>query len=488
MATNELTGEKEIPAILPPLWQHQKAAIAKAGNRFALFFDPGTGKTRTAIELFKREAGHSTTGHWHKAIIFAPLNVCRNWENELKEYLGENYRVYLVAGQIKKAKLKAFDDFRRHGVIAPATKHAFLICNLECLRAEPYVNAIAASGAKFIVVDESHNFKGHNSAQTNGLFALLKLLNPTHLYLLTGTPAPQGEIDLWSTLSFLNKTNDIFFVWRKKHFIDRNERWKGKDKYFPKYEITPQGEANIQRLLSECSLTAKKDKVLDLPELLRVNLYAEMSPVQKRHYETMKDFLFAIDAEGNELNAANLLTRTLRLQQILAGVLGEVLISDNPRLTALDSAVELTGTEQFIIWTIFQPTYQQLGDRLADKGITYGYLTGEQSAAERADTIASFQAGELRAVIAHPKAGGVGVNLTAASYSIHYTKNFNLVDDLQAEARNYRGGSERHKVITRIDIITPDTVDEDITRALREKKSVQDFILDLKKRKIMGEI
>ena len=56
------------------------------------------------------------------------------------------------------------------------------------------------------------------------------------------------------------------------------------------------------------------------------------------------------------------------------------------------------------------------------------------------------------------------------------------MDDLQAEARNYRGGSERHERITRIDIVTPDTIDEDIMEALRAKRSVQDFILGLKRK------
>ena len=74
------------------------------------------------------------------------------------------------------------------------------------------------------------------------------------------------------------------------------------------------------------------------------------------------------------------------------------------------------------------------------------------------------------------------MNLTAASYSIHYTRSFSLVDDLQCEARNYRGGSERHESITRIDIVTPDTIDEEIITALREKKTVQDFIMSIKER------
>ena len=73
------------------------------------------------------------------------------------------------------------------------------------------------------------------------------------------------------------------------------------------------------------------------------------------------------------------------------------------------------------------------------------------------------------------------MNLTAASYGIHYLKNFSLTDDLQSEARNYRGGSEIHKKITRIDIVAEDTIDEDITKALAAKKTVQEFIMGLKK-------
>lgn len=459
-----------------PLWQHQKDAIAKAGNRFALHFDPGTGKSRTAIELFKkcRALGKQTTPR--KAIIFAPLNVCRNWENELREYLGEDHIVTIVAGGTKQKKIGGLSVFATCRARLPH----FLLCNIESLRSKEYIALLAKSGAEFIIADEFHNFKTPNSLQTKGFLQVLDVLAPKYVYLLTGTPAPQGEIDLWTTFKVLDKTRDNFFIWRKKHFDDKNERNRGRSYYWPDYRIRPESRELFKKWLDELSLTARKDDVLDLPPLLHTSIYAEMSPEQKKHYETMLDFLFAIDSDGNELNASNLLSRTLRLQQILAGILGDVAIANNPRLAALDAAIEKTQGEQFIVWTIFRPTYGHIGERLADAGISFGTLTGDDSAEARHDTIQRFQAGEIRALIANPKAGGVGVNLTAASYSIHYTKNFSLVDDLQAEARNYRGGSERHKRITRIDIITPDTIDEEISKALRDKKSVQDFILGLK--------
>lgn len=486
------------PPFIPPLWLHQREAVERAGKRFALFFDPGTGKTRTTIELFRKALGHGIRGTgWGrgstlqkmKALIFAPLNVCRNWETELKQYLCLPYKTWLVSGQSKKAKLEILQSYRE----AVEDCHMFLIVNIETLRAKEYRELLSKSGATFVVVDESHNFKSPTALQTKGLFNVLNNLKPDYLYLLTGTPAPQGEIDLWSTFALLGRTNDPFFVWRKKHFDDKNERRRGTRSYWPDYQVRQSSREQFQRVLAECSQTARKNEVLDLPPLLRTQLYTEMGPEQARYYETMFEYLFAIDKDGNELNASNVLSRTLRLQQILAGFLNDIPIRDNPRLATLREAVEKVPTrpphgclcpsgEQFIVWTIFKPTYKAVGEMLEGMGISYGLLTGEQHPEMRHKIMEAFQSGQLRALIAHPKAGGVGVNLTAASYSIHYTRGYNLVDDLQAEARNYRGGSERHQRITRIDIVTPDTLDEDILEALRAKRSVQDFILGLKRK------
>lgn len=454
-----------------PLWQHQQEALrraSRAAGRFALFFDPGCGKTRTALEIF-------TWSKESRIVILAPLNVCRNWQNEIKQYAPQIKDIFVAAGQVKAKKLKLIDLFQN------CKTSAALIINLESLRSKEYREVLHKFKEHFLVVDESHNFKSATSLQTKGLIELSEIWKPRHLYLLTGTPAPQGEIDLWSTFYLLKKTDKPFFVWRKIYFDDKNLRRAGTRGYFPDFVVRNTSKVEFQQLLSQCSVVANKNQVLDLPPLLRTSVYCELSPAQRQHYDTMFEFLFAVDKEGHELEASNILSRTLRLQQIVAGFLGEVPVKENSRIDALKYAIEKTNNAQFLIWTIFKSTYKQVGEVLDELGIKYAYLTGEQSAEERHENMMAFQNGELRALIAHPRAGGVGVNLTAASYSIHYTKNFNLVDDLQCEARNYRGGSEVHDRITRIDIIAENTIDEDITEALASKKTVQDFILGLKK-------
>jgi len=480
------------PEPLPELWSHQKEILIRATDKFALHWSPGVGKSRAAILLYLRAKDNAPTPNAAcrgKAIIISPLTVTRNWQGEIEKYLGLPHKILLVAGQSKAKKLATIKEFAE----SHYNGNLFLLINIESLRSKEYVDLLCQSGAEFIVADESHQFKSPTSLQTKGLFQMVNTLQPKHLYLLTGTPAPGGQIDLYTTFALLGKTKDSFFIWRKRHFIDKNERRRAMNNYWPEYYVSPKSKEYFQKILLECSSVANKDDVLDLPPLLHTNIYCEMSPDQKRHYDTMKEYLFAIDSDGNELNAANVLVRTLRLQQILAGFIGETPIAENPRIKALEDAIEKTngnimadGTtgkpEQFVVWSIFKSTYKQIGSLLDSLGITYGLLTGEQTAEERHQYVTDFQAGKVRALIGHPKAGGIGINLTAASYSIHYTKSYSLVDDMQSEARNYRGGSERHKTITRIDIVTAGTIDEDISTALREKKSVQDFILGLKQK------
>ena len=467
---------------LPPLWSHQKSAIEKAtangNNKFALFFEMGTGKTRTVLELIRKE-------DWvTRVLVVAPIQVCRNWPNEIKKYLQLPFTISLVTGT-SNARIRTIKEFSEapspHSVYGRVIQ--FLIVNIETLRTANYRSEIYKSGCSVVVVDESHNFKSPTSLQTKGLFDVVGQLKPAFLYLLTGTPAPNSEMDLWSTFRLLGKTKEPYFVWRKKYFEDKNARRFGMRGYWPDFRIRESSKMEFRGLLDQCSITARKDEVLDLPPLLRTNVYCELSPVQRKHYETMEEYLFAIDSEGNELNAANILTRTLRMQQIVAGLLGEEPIADNPRLSALEYAIQITEDDnkaQFIIWTVFERTYKQIAAILDAKSITFGMLVGEVTAATRQQYVEEFQAGNLRAIIAHPRVGGEGINLNAASYSIHYTKSFSLTHDLQCEARNYRGGSEKHKKVTRIDIVAQDTVDEDINEALADKKDVQDFILGLK--------
>lgn len=519
--------------MIPDIWTHQKQAIAKRRDRFCLFFDTGTGKTRTALEFFRAEGGK---GKW---IVIAPLNVCRNWEAEIRKFLGTKIAVFIIAGKgTPEFKLKQIDRYATH------IGSAFLCINTESLQQSRYVDYLCqhAGIPVGLIIDECHQFKTADSARTQNLLRLERAMKFRYLYALTGTPIPNGEIDQWIYLRLMRKTEAPFPFWRKRYFVDTEGRdeaddylirlynylstnhphlapeknyneWKARLKKvayrgelrpiwdvliklklcktpylewrdstiqklfaYPKWEVTEEGREKFRADLSECSMTAKKNEVIDLPPLLKQTLYFEMDAKQAKAYSEMaKDFRTYIESEGRALVARNFLSRVIRLQQISAGVIDG--IDAARRLDALRYAIEIVGDAQFLVWTIFERTYETIAGVLEDRNISYGMLTGDVKADVRQETMEKFQRGEIRAIVAHPKAGGIGVNLTAASYSIHYTKSYDAAEDAQAEARNYRGGSERHERITRIDILGEGTIDEAIHEAITNKRDLQDVVL-----------
>lgn len=516
------------------LWLHQQKAIEKRKDKFCLFFDTGTGKTRTALEFLNIDSPRKT-------LIIAPLNVCRNWIDEIKKFSldSDSLKIFLVAGSqttVKKKKiLKEFNQCKNKSV---------LITNTETLGIDNYLNEIIGAGIEFLIVDEAHDFKNPESNRGKGLIKLVNAERVKNIYLLTGTPTPQGKIDLYTPMFLTGYEKLPYYAWKKKHFFDENSieesneyfkklyswlksngyetsldfwNWKKflgepynqtmlkeiwqkiytakmcndswiewryktlkKLKAFPKLKPQKQSNEYFETFLKEYTLTANKNECLDLPPLVKTKMFFELKGEQLRIYKELKENLKTQLRSGEEVKTPNLLTNLLRLQQVCAGNYEEKNF-DHDRLKVLKDAIEKTNGEQFIIWTIFSHSYQEISNLLDSLNIDFGMLTGETSAEARHQVMKSFQEGKLRAIIAHPKAGGVGVNLTKASYSIHYTKDFNLVNDMQCEARNYRGGSEMHEKITRIDILAQDTVDEKVHEALLHKKSVQDFILNLNK-------
>ena len=111
-------------------------------------------------------------------------------------------------------------------------------------------------------------------------------------------------------------------------------------------------------------------------------------------------------------------------------------------------------------------------------------LTGDHNSKEKGEQVDLFQNDpECRVIIANRGAGGVGVNLTAASYSIVYSRNFRLDEELQSEARNHRGGSEIHEQIVKIDLVAADTIEMGVLESLSNKLEGATAVLDMIRRK-----
>lgn len=456
------------------LWAHQTSAVerAKSLNYFGLFFDTGTGKTRTAIEILNyRYAEHGKT---LKTLIVTPLVVVENFRRELERFChAPKDKIVALTGDWKK-RVKTFDIMQNGNFIC--------ITNYESLYNKDFFKRVNDWSPEIIVLDELHKIKDIKAKRTK----LCTILSKTakYRYGLSGTPILNTQLDLFSQIAFLDHGETFgknFFIFRARYFHDTNIQRKGSHSYFPNWVPREGIDKELKSLIAPFTMVAKKSECLDLPPMVRKEVIVTMGEDQAKAYKSMKkDFIAFI--KDKACTAEMALTKSLRLQQIVSGFMktedeSEILFSDIPRLTVLRSLLEdITLSHKVIIWCAFKKNYEMVEIVCRSMGLGYAMLHGETP--NRQEEIDRFQTDNTTQVmIANPAAGGIGVNLTAASYMIYYSKSFSLEHDLQSEARCYRGGSEIHESITRIDLISPATIDGLILAILKEKKEIGSRVL-----------
>ena len=373
------------------------------------------------------------------------------------------------------------------------TQGKIWITNYETMLMEDIHNVLCNT-VQFLICDESHKLKNLQASRTK---AVIKVADRTKRRLiLTGSPILNSPMDIFSQYRVLDKGASFgqnFFVFRGKYFYDRNAGMPPQS-YFPDWRPRPGIDRELNQIIYKKALKADKKDCLDLPPLVKVKVPVEMTPKQAKLYRELEDEF--ITYLGDKACVATMaLTKVLRLQQITSGFIdllkdGE-LIEDNlhtqqeiehNRLTALEEIIdEIPEKEKIIIWAPFRFNIKSIEGLLSKRNIGYCKIYGGQSERERNDGIKAFRdSPDTRICVANPKAGGVGLNLIEASYAIYYGRGYSLEDDLQSEARNYRGGSERHAKVTRIDLYAPQTIDEEIMEALHSKKSIAENILAIK--------
>lgn len=335
------------------------------------------------------------------------------------------------------------------------------------------------------LVHNSHCVKDASSAQAKKIYPLCD--KAERKFLLTGTPMPNSMLDLYGQYRALDPKifGHNFFAFRSRYFYDKNAGMPAQ-RHFPDWQPYPHAAEQLGKILSSTSVQAKKSECLDLPPLLRPKILVPMSAAQERAYKQMEKTFIAELEDGSVSMAEFAMTKTIRLQQIMCGfaVIDDPennaeaqWFSEVPRLDAYKDRLESLAGERVIVWTTFAPTYKKLGDIAEKLGRKVGFLTGQQSQVVKQEYINAFRAGEIDTLIAHPRAGGVGVNLTESAYAIYYNRGYSLTDFEQSEGRNYRGGSDQHEKITHFHLVAAGTLDDVIAEALLNKQKAAEKIL-----------
>lgn len=459
------------------LWAHQEQAIKRAESlpHFGLFFEVGTGKTRTCIEIIKQK--NKSHGRTLRTLILAPAVVTFNWKKEFAQYSNlPNEHVIVLHGT----------GLERLRQIERTPTYFVIVCNYESLLMDTVFAAIKSWAPEVVVADESHRIKNPRAQRTKRAIAVSTLAR--YRYILSGTPILQNQSDLFAQYLFLDHGKTLgknFFTFRSLYFTDKNADLRKKNRLvtWPNWVPKKGKEDEFQNKILSIAMAVKKSECLDLPPYIRQTVEVDMNPDQWKAYKQMRDDYITF-VNSKAFTAQLAITKALRLQQIVSGFImgdeGKVHVFENtPREKALmDLLEDITPSAKVIVWACWRENHASIRKLLIKSGIGFRELLGDSGALQRAEAIQDFyDKPDVRVILGSQAAGGIGISLIPASHAIYFSRNFSLEHDVQSEARNFRGGSEIHKSIHRVDLITPGTIDESISDALAKKQEISEKII-----------
>jgi non-specific serine/threonine protein kinase len=408
--------------------------------------DMGLGKTIQALVLLlnekKREA-HSPS------LIVAPTSVVFNWQNEIARFT-PSLRVLTHTGSERRRGTRAFQDY---DVIL--TTYGTLRRDIAFLKDFDF---------HYVILDESQNIK--NAASQTGKAA--RLLRSSHRLALSGTPLENSTSELWSQFAFLNPG----LLGPLREFQIGFSRPIERDG-------DQQSAAFLQKLVYPFILRRTKGQVAkELPPKVESVYYCVMGDQQRLLYNHLRDVFRAailgqIEKKGLHKSRMKVLEGLLRLRQVACH---PRLIptcrdfeGDIGKMQALQELLEdiLAENHKVLIFSQFVQMLKIIRRDLDEKNIRYEYLDGQTR--NRQACVERFQNDPgLKIFLISLRAGGTGLNLTAADYVIHYDPWWNPAVEAQATDRTHRIG-QRQSVFS-YKLISKDTVEEKILELQKKKR------------------
>jgi SNF2 family DNA or RNA helicase len=445
---------------------YQQHAITKIVEEpsLGLLMDPGLGKTSCTLAGFDLLKG---AGIVDKMLVICPLRpMYETWPAEIKKWDDFNGLSYcFLHGKNKEEAFKADADI-------------YLI-NPEGLK---WLNEKKDWPFDMLVVDESTKFKNNRSKR----FQMLKFRLDAfeRRYILTGTPAPNGLIDLWSQIYILDGGEALgryVTHYRRNYFYPLISN--GKIVY--KWGIAAGSEDVIYQKIDPITIRLDQEDYLKLPELVFQDIYIDLPPKARKAYNAMEKHFIAELKETKVVTAANAAVMTNKIRQIANGGIyttkkeWEDIHFEKAKATA-DMVDELNGQRVLISYDL-KHDRERLMKELAD--FNPRYIGGGVSAKAARNHLADWNSGNYPVLLGHPSSVSHGLNLQAGNHIILHSLTWNLEDYDQFIKRLWRQGQEKPVFVYRI--IARDTIDEVIIDALAGKARTQKSLLDKLRKKYL---
>ena len=416
----------------------------------ALFLDPGLGKTSITLAAI---SALKTARNFKRALVVAPLRPAQlTWPNEV-------------------VKWQDFKDLKLNVLHGP--KKA-----LKVLRSQ--FDTLAWLFKQFtpktwpwdvLVIDESTMFKSWSAQRTKLVKSVAGSFS--RRWILTGTPAPQGVVDLFAQIYLLDggaRLGKFIYEFRRRFMVQTG---------YMGYEWKPKDGAleEVMNSITDIVMRLDAKDYLKLPPLTYNDIEVELPPSARAAYKELED-VFVTKLNTGTVTAASAGILAQKLRQATNGAIygedGKVHVLHHAKEEALEELIEELAGQPLLVAVAYLSEVELLRQRFGDD---VPYLGGGVKKAEADAIIAKWNRGETPLLLAHPTSVSKGLNLqSACSHMCWYGLTWNLEEYIQMINRIYRQGQKNRVVVHTL--VARNTYDQIISRALRVKGSTQKALLD----------
>lgn len=389
-----------------------------------------------------------------KALIVLPSSLVFNWYNEAGKFTPHFSKMQYVGNDRKQlaSRLNSTDLI--------FTSYSIIHRDISILEKYDF---------RYLILDESQYIKNKNSK----IFKAINKISTGHKIALSGTPIENSLDDLWSQMEFINPDILGSYAFFTEHFKNPIEKKQNEEVL-----------TELKNLIQPYILRRTKEQVLkDLPELTEQIYYCDMDPDQEKLYEKEKSKArnFLLKTDGSSPDKISIINTLMKLRQL----------SNHPKMVDQESEIDsgkyiavtnyleslVKGKQKAIIFSSFVTNLHFYTDWCRQNKIAFCEITGETPSEKREQQVRQFQEKEEPLLFfISLKAGGVGLNITKASYVLFLDPWWNPFAEKQGVGRAHRIGQMNKVNVIRF--ISKNTVEEKIIKLQENKKLLSDSLLE----------
>lgn len=450
-------------------WTHQldayhaiRTAMDSGKHGLLVPLGMGSGKSKVAVDLVCNSVDDDSI------LILCPTSVRSVWRREFARHAGRECDVLVLD---KGSVAKRAEQARRLLSFKTGRPRVVVINYESAWRTDFAAFALGGPMWDWVILDESHFVKSHNSKISNFVERLAH--RAKHRLCLTGTPMPHDPVDIFGQYRFLDPS--VY-----------GASWHRFNHFYRTFRILPGIPHPIPDKHQNMDIFAEKlatlmvqvpDFDLELPEVSHDYRTCELSPAARKIYKGLKDDLIA-EIESGVVTAANAMVRVLRLQQVTSGYAkeeesGDIETIDRSKQALLIELLEsLPAHEPVVVYCYFAYDCEMVRGVAQQLGRRYGELSGRQHDLTDHATMPA----DIDVMAVQVKSGGVGIDLTRSCYGVFYnTGTISPGDYDQILARQHRPGQMRP--MRYYHLLCESTVDIDIYKARQERRDVVESVL-----------